>query len=107
MTLYVDDLLIFTNDAELKAATMKSIGQVFPIKDLGQAKYGFGIRITQRPAEKVILLDQRENVSRVLKRFNIADSKPAATPMELGVKLSKRRENEEGNRRAAQWDSDQ
>ena len=64
------------------------------MEDLGPAQYCLRVRITQRPRDKVFLLDQRENISMVLKRFGMADAKPASTPLEPGCKLLKRKEDE-------------
>lgn len=94
LTIYVDDFLIFSNDPELKTEIVTRLGKIFPIKDLGNARYCLGIRITQRPEGKVILLDQKENISRVLKRFNMADCKPVVTPSERALILTKRTEDE-------------
>jgi hypothetical protein len=91
----VDDFLIFTNDSKMQSDLLNDLGKVFPMKDLGQAHYCLGVRITQRPDEKVILLDQRENISRLLKRFGLSDAKPVSTPLETGSKLVKRAEGEE------------
>ena len=96
MTIYVDDFLIFTNSAELQTEVIANLGQIFPLKDLGPARYCLGIKITQRPEERIILLDQKESISRILDRFGMAESKPVPTPLDIGTKLTKRAENEGG-----------
>ena len=95
MTIYVDDFLVFTNSPELQNEIITCLGRIFPLKDLGSARYCLGIKITQRPDERLILLDQKENISRILKRFGMTESKPVPTPLDVGSKLMKRTEDEE------------
>lgn len=57
------------------------------MKDLGQAKFILGIRITQTEAE--IKIDQETYVEKILKNFNMLDCKVASTPSVPGQKLEK------------------
>ena len=90
VTVYVDDILVFTDSEGLRKEVCSSLSKLFPVKNLGLAKFCLGIHITQQPDKKLILLSQKEYISQLLKRFNMADAKPAITPMEVNLKLVKR-----------------
>lgn len=89
VTIYVDDFLIFTNDRNLKRKLKAYLSKHFKMKDLGEAKYCLGIRITRRRAEGKLWLDQQAYVEEVIQRFGMADSNPVATPADPSIRLSK------------------
>lgn len=45
LAIYVDDILIFSNDVEMKTALKKNLHEKFQMKDIGTAKYILGIEI--------------------------------------------------------------
>ncbi|XP_071578912.1 uncharacterized protein [Temnothorax nylanderi] len=60
------------------------------MKDLGQLHYCLGIEFSQDKKKREIRMTQRKYIQDVLKRFNMEDCKPVATPMNPAVKLSKK-----------------
>lgn len=61
----------------------------FAIKGLGKAKKILGMRITRDWKNHKLLLSQREYIEKVLKRFNMKDSKLVITPLAKYFKLNK------------------
>lgn len=51
---YVDDILIVSNDRDAESRVKKGLARLFRVKDLGQAKYCLGIEI-QRDGESIHL----------------------------------------------------
>ncbi|KAK3040684.1 hypothetical protein RJ639_028380 [Escallonia herrerae] len=78
----------------------KKLASTFSMKDLGEAKQLFGMRITGDRNQKKLWLSQEEYIRKVLRRFNSHASKPVTTPLAAHFKLSKElspnnRENKE------------
>lgn len=64
----------------------------FKIKYLGEVRNCLGMRVTQDKKNGTITPDQESYINRLLKWFNITDTKIVSTPMEIGLNLS--REND-------------
>lgn len=89
VTIYVDDILIFSDSDELDLDIRNKLSGTFKMKDLGEASSILGIRITRNKKLNTITIDQESYVQRILKKFNMDDCKPVHTPLETGLKLSK------------------
>jgi hypothetical protein len=87
IALYVDDMLFFSDDDAECTNVKEQLMTDFKMKDLGEAKYALGIRISQSNQE--ITLDQEEYIDELLRRFNMKDCKGVSTPMVPNVKLEK------------------
>lgn len=85
VAIYVDDLLIFSNDKNLRVNLKKNLMSNFDMKDLGVAKNCLGMHITVDSNSNSIYLDQKEYILKILKKFNMIDCKPVNTPMEKGL----------------------
>ena len=59
------------------------------MKDLGEATYILGIRIYRDRTKRLIGLSQSTYVDKVLKRFNMENSKKGSLPIHQGIKLSR------------------
>jgi hypothetical protein len=84
---YVDDLLLVTNDTAQLTATKAALSSRFDMKDMGEAQFILGVQIRRNRERRQLSLSQREYVRTILKRFRMEDCKPAASPMATGVKL--------------------
>src|ERR1044072_8841755 len=62
---------------------------MFSMKDLGEATYVLGIRIYRDRSKRLLGLSQSTYIDKVLKRFNMQDSKKGALPISHGMNLSK------------------
>ncbi|KAK3119169.1 hypothetical protein QOZ80_9BG0715040 [Eleusine coracana subsp. coracana] len=70
-------------------AVKTSLRKSFSMKDLGEAAYILGIKIYRDRSKRLIGLSQDTYIDKVLKRFNMQDSKKGFLPMSHGVSLSK------------------
>ena len=86
---YVDDLLLATNDMAQLNATKAALSSRFDMKDMGEAHFILGVQITRDRARRQLYLSQAEYIRTILERFGMQDCKPAATPMATGAKLLK------------------
>ena len=89
LVLYVDDILLIGNDIEMLSAVKVWLSNTFSMKDLGEATYILGIRIYRDRARRLIGLSQSLYLEKVLKRFNMEDSKKGLLPVRHGIHLSK------------------
>ena len=89
LILYVDDILLVGNDIPMLESVKTSLRNSFSMKDLGDATYILGIRIYRDRSKRLIGLSQDMYIDKVLKRFNLQDSKKGFLPMSHGINLSK------------------
>ena len=87
LLVYVDDMVITGNDHACVASLKSVLDQKFGIKDLGSLKYFLGLEIARNKIG--ISLSQRKYALEVLEETSMSRCKPAQTPMEQQLKLSK------------------
>ena len=86
VALYVDDMLLTgPNEAHI-ADFMADLNASFEISNLGLLHHYLGIQFKQ--CDGGIALCQTKYILTLLRRFDLEDCKPIATPMEIGLKLS-------------------
>ena len=79
--LYVDDMLVASNDMGKLDEIKNRLSGVFEMKDLGEPKQFLGMAIERNKEEKYIVMHQTIYTENVLERFNMKDCKPQDTPM--------------------------
>ena len=89
LVLYVDDILLIGNDIPILQSVKIWSGNCFSMKDLGEAAYILGIKIYRDRSRKLLGLSQSTYIDKILKRFNMHESKKGFLPMSHGVSLSK------------------
>lgn len=89
VTIYVDDFLIFTNDTKTKRKLKSFLHDRFKVKDLGEANFCLGLRITRDRKNGKLCVDQQHYIDSILRQFNLANCNPASTPARLALKLDK------------------
>lgn len=89
VAVYVDDLLIFSNNNDWKETLKDDLKRNFKMKDLGQANSCVGIRITRNRNEGKIFLDQKKYIEEILAKFRMQDCNPVKTPSDPNQKLTK------------------
>jgi hypothetical protein len=88
LVLYVDDILLATNDMTLLHDTKRYLFSNFEMKDLGDASFVLGIEILRDRSRSILSLSQKNYIEKILKRYNMQDSKPIDTPVAKGDKFS-------------------
>lgn len=89
VAVFIDDLLIFTNDQQKKLFLKKKLSERFKMTDLGESNFCVGLRLTRDRAKGTIFLDQKRHIADLLLKFNMVDCNPVDTPMDPNQKLSK------------------
>jgi transposase InsO family protein len=89
IAIYVDDLIILSNDLDSLNYLKAELSKKFEMKDLGEAHYILGIEVCRNRQEKSIRISQSKYIDDILRRFNMTDSLSVSTPLEIGLKLNK------------------
>lgn len=100
VALYVDDLIILSNNSHAKQHIKDTLKATFNMTDLGPAKFVLGIHIEQDREHGQISINQCRYISEILHKFNMEDCNPVSTPAESGNKLSKKMGPQSGAERA-------
>ena len=87
LVLYVDDILLATNDIGLLHETKRFLSKYFEMKDLGDASFVLGIQIHRDRSRGILGLSQKNYIDKVLKRFGMQDCRPGDTPVVKGDKF--------------------
>lgn len=90
--LYVDDLIFTGNNPSLFEVFKKDMAREFEMTDIGLMSFYLGLEVKQ--SDNGIFIGQEAYVKDVLDRFNMLNSKPVDTPIEVGTKLCKNDEGE-------------
>nr|CAE03845.1 OSJNBb0089K06.4 [Oryza sativa Japonica Group] len=85
----INDILLIGNDIPMLESVKTSLKNSFSMKDLGEAAYILGIRIYRDRSKRLVGLSQSTYIDKVLKRFNMQDSKKGFLPMSYGINLGK------------------
>ena len=88
LILYVDDILLMGNDIPMLQDVKSWLGKCFAMKDLGEAAYVLGIKIYRDRTNRLIELSQRAYIDKILKRFQMENSKRGNIPMQERLDLS-------------------
>lgn len=97
IAVWVDDLLIFTNDKKTTIDVKQKLKEELYMKDLGEMQQCIGLNINRNREAGVIMIDQEKYINLVLERFGMSDCKPVRTPIEVNTKFDKKREAENSN----------
>ena len=86
--LYVDDILLASNDIGLQHETKRFISNNFEMKDLGNASFVLGIQIYQDRSRGILGLSQNAYIDKMLSRFGMKDCALGDTPISKGDKFN-------------------
>ncbi|GJR88478.1 putative zinc finger, CCHC-type containing protein [Tanacetum coccineum] len=76
LVLYVDDILLESNNIDLLHESKCFLSRNFDMKDLDEASYVIGIEIHRDRANRKLGLSQKAYIERVLNRFNMQHCSP-------------------------------
>nr|GFB63757.1 retrotransposon protein, putative, Ty1-copia subclass [Tanacetum cinerariifolium] len=88
LILYVDDILIMGNNIPRLKEVKDNLGKCFSMKDLEEAAYILGIKIYRDRSRRLIRLSQSAYIDKILKKYNMHNSKKGYLPMEVKHDLS-------------------
>lgn len=87
MAVHVDDCTIAATSVGLVTKFKKDIGEHVKITDLGELNWLLGLEICRDRETRTISLSQRSYIDSIIRRYNLEDAKPAATPMDTQLRL--------------------
>ncbi|XP_028116204.1 putative disease resistance protein RGA4 [Camellia sinensis] len=87
VSLYVDDLLVTGDNAQMIEEFKQEMMQVFEMTDLGLMTYFLGLEVQQSQNE--VFICQKKYAKEILKKFQMEECKAINTPMGQKEKLSK------------------
>ena len=79
LLVYVDDIILTGNNADLVSQFVDCLAQRFSLKDLGNLSYFLGVEVI--PQSQGILLSQRRYIKELLAKTHMDMSKPVLTPL--------------------------
>ncbi|WJX19405.1 hypothetical protein P8452_09107 [Trifolium repens] len=88
LILYVDDILLATNDKAFLHEVKQFLSKFFDMKDMGEASYVIGIKIHRDRTRGVLGLSQETYINKVLERFRMKDCSPSVAPIVKGDKFN-------------------
>lgn len=88
LVLYMDDILLATNDRGLLYEVKQFLSKSFDMKDMGEASYVIGIEIHTNRARGILGLSQETYINKVLERFRMKDCSPSIAPIVKGDRFN-------------------
>jgi Reverse transcriptase (RNA-dependent DNA polymerase) len=88
LVLYVDDILLVSNDKNMMRETKKFILKYFDMKDLGKVSYVLGLKIHRDQNKGILGFSQQAYIDKILKRYSMENYKPGNIPVAKGDKFS-------------------
>lgn len=85
--IYVDDLLLISNNLNEMSLVKQSLSKAFEMKDMGEIKLFLGINIDRDIENRTLTLSQSNFIERLLIKFNMNNCKVKSTPIETNLKL--------------------
>lgn len=78
--IYVDDLILASNDPVLTAKLKDLLKSKYEIKDLGRLRYCLGMLVEHDKDAGTLRISQQAHIEEMLKRYGMHECRPAATP---------------------------
>ena len=87
LMLYVDDILLATNDKSLLYEVKHFILNNFDMQDMGEASYVVSIKIHRERSRGILGLSQETYMNKVTERFNMKNCLSSVAPILKGDKF--------------------
>ena len=88
LMLYVDDILLATNDKGLLYEVKQFLSKNFDMKDIGEASFVIGIKIHRERSRGILGLSQDTYINKVLERFNMKICSSSVAPILKGDRFN-------------------
>ncbi|RVW67823.1 Retrovirus-related Pol polyprotein from transposon TNT 1-94 [Vitis vinifera] len=88
LVLYVDDILLATNDKGLLHEVKQFLSKNFDMKDMGEAFYVIDIKIHRDKFKGILGLSQETYINKVLERFRMKNCSPSVSPIVKGDRFN-------------------
>ena len=83
LCLYVDDILLASNDKCWLESEKKVLKDGFEMVDQGEAHYILGMNIFRNKKERILFVNQTRYIQEILRRFGMGEeNRPTSTPMD-------------------------
>ncbi len=89
IAVYVDDILLAGHSNKRMTEVKKLLARHFELTDMGELTQFLGVKTVQKPKTEEIWMGQTTYTKSVLKKFDMENSKPVATPVDINTKLVK------------------
>jgi hypothetical protein len=86
---YVDDLLIASKSLRAVRNVKQHLKGPFDARDLGEAQYYLGIKISRDRGSRTVKLSQELMTTELVSRYGLEECKPRSTPLTPSAKLSR------------------
>lgn len=87
---HVDDLTLASKSQAAIDQTVADLSKHFKLRNLGPTRFLLGIEITRNRPERTIHLSQHQYIVDMLERYGMDSCNSVLTPMEHGLRLSKK-----------------
>ncbi|KAL4011851.1 hypothetical protein IC575_028915 [Cucumis melo] len=88
LVLYVDDILLATNDFDLLCQTEEFLSKNFEMKDMSETSYVITIEIFRDRTHGLLGLSQNAYINKVLEKFKMDKCSSSVVPIKKGDKFS-------------------
>lgn len=95
IALYVDDLLILSNDVDLISKTKIMLNSKFCMIDQGEAHCILGMTIKRDRQKRCLWVSQPKYLEGILHRFGMEDCNPVSTPLDVSQKFRRLKADED------------
>ena len=98
VTVWVDDLLLFTNAEKRMKQLKRELGELFEVTDLGEPSKIVGIEISRDRKAGTLRLTQTKYIESLLRQYGLENANAVGMPMDPNIKLCAVQNNEPGDR---------
>ncbi|CAL9098155.1 unnamed protein product [Musa textilis] len=88
LVLYVDDILLATNDKGLLHEVKQFLSKNFDMQDMDEASYVISIKIHRDRPRGILGLSQETYINKLLERFRMKDCSPSVAPIMKGDRFN-------------------
>ena len=88
LILYVDDILLISNDVRLLSSIKIWLSTQVQMKNLGEAHHILGIKVLRDHKNRKLALSQAISIDKLLVKYVMQDSKKGLLPFRHGIYLS-------------------